>query len=199
MKKLASVLLIAGCMVIIMFSASILSFSKKNELVQTDAAIVLGAAAYGDKPSPVFEERIKHGIWLYEEGYVEKLIFTGGKAEEEDKAESEVAKTYTLDKGVPEEDILIETVSTSTEGNILYAKDIGEREGFKTYTLVSDPFHMKRASLLANRMDLRTYSSPTQTSAYQSIETEVPFFLRELFSLMGETVMYPVKTFTIEA
>lgn len=41
-------------------------FSSKNQLIKTDAAIVLGAAAWGDEPSPVFRERINHAIWLYE-------------------------------------------------------------------------------------------------------------------------------------
>lgn len=60
---------------------SIWSFSNENQLVKTDAAVVLGAAIWGDAPSPVFEERINHAIWLYQHDYVNFLIFTGGKGD----------------------------------------------------------------------------------------------------------------------
>lgn len=67
-------------LVFVSYSAfSIWSFSDKVQLVKTDVAVVLGAAAWGDEPSPVLRERINHSIWLYENGYVDKIIFTGGK------------------------------------------------------------------------------------------------------------------------
>lgn len=53
---------------------SIWTFSNKNQLVKTDAAVVLGAAAWGGEPSPVLRERINHSIWLYENGYVKKKL-----------------------------------------------------------------------------------------------------------------------------
>ena len=59
---------------------SIFYFSTIDQKRPADAAIVLGAAAWYKRPSPVFEERIRHGIWLYQNGYVSKLIMTGGKS-----------------------------------------------------------------------------------------------------------------------
>jgi len=64
-------------------------------------AIVLGAGIYDDEPSPVFRERINHSIWLYENGYVDKLLFTGGKGESENYTESSVAKKYAIEHSVP--------------------------------------------------------------------------------------------------
>lgn len=55
-------------------AVSITLYSKKSELIHADAAIVLGAAVWGKEPSPVFRERILHGIWLYDNGYVDFLI-----------------------------------------------------------------------------------------------------------------------------
>ena len=55
-------------------------YAGVDETRAADAAIVLGAAAYESGPSPVYTERLNHGIWLYQQGYVQKLILTGGTA-----------------------------------------------------------------------------------------------------------------------
>lgn len=161
------------------------TFTGDANLHHTDAAIVLGAAAYYNQPSPVFKERIKHGLKLYEEGYVDKLIFTGGKGEGAPYAEAEVAKMYAMDQGVPEEDIFIETSSKITEENLKNAKRIGQENGLDTFTIVSDPFHTKRSVAMAKHMEINAVASPTQTSAYKSLETKLPFFFREWAVYLG--------------
>ncbi len=164
---------------------SIWSFANKMELEQSDAAAVLGAASWGDKPSPVFRERINHAIWLYENGYVSKLIFTGGKGNGAKLAESEVAKVYAMKQGVRENDILIETNSKMTEENLEEVKKIAINEEIKTLTIVSDPLHMKRAIAIAHHLDLKVYSAPTQSSEYKSLKTKVPFLIKEMFYYIG--------------
>jgi len=149
--------------------------------MKTDAAIVLGAAVWGGQPSPVFQERINHGIQLYTNGYTQKLIFTGGKEGTHQFAESEVARLYALEHGVRDEDILIETESRITEENLKNAYKLGIGKGLHTFLIVSDPLHMKRAMTIAEDLGIEAYPSPTQSTAYRSWETKLPFFLRELF------------------
>ncbi|HQN39520.1 MAG TPA: ElyC/SanA/YdcF family protein, partial [Thermoanaerobaculia bacterium] len=67
------------------------------------AAVVLSAAIYGARPSPVFEERIKHAIDLYHTGRVRRIVFTGGVAPGAVRAEAAVARAYALGRGVPPE------------------------------------------------------------------------------------------------
>ncbi|MGO4890578.1 YdcF family protein [Anaerobacillus sp. MEB173] len=167
---------------------SIWSYAEYNQLTKADAAIVLGAAAWGDEPSPVFRERINHSIWLYENGYVDKIIFTGGKGEGDKYSESEVARKYALKHHVRGEDIFIETKSKITEENFKYAKEIGFANNLKTFIIVSDPLHMKRATLIAKNFGMEVYSSPTPSSAYQSKGSKIPFFCRELFFYLGYKV-----------
>ena len=57
---------------------AIWNYADIDETQFADVAIVLGASVWDDEPSPVFLERINHGIWLYENAYVDALIFTGG-------------------------------------------------------------------------------------------------------------------------
>ncbi|PFA66819.1 multidrug MFS transporter [Bacillus sp. AFS015802] len=188
----------AGIVVIfisfISYSAfSIWSFSTNIQLVKTDAAVVLGAAAWDGEPSPVLRERINHAIWLYENDYVEKIIFTGGKDKGDKYAESEVAREYAIKNNIDPADILIETKSKITEENLKYAHQIAIKEDLNTFTIVSDPLHMKRAILMAKNTGMNVYSSPTQSSVYKTWDTKVPFFLRELFFYIGYIFSLPFR------
>lgn len=178
MKRLLKLLFWIGVLYVAYIGYSIWTF-EGEETHNTDAAIVLGAAAYHDKPSPVLRERVNHAVKLYKKGDVDHIIFTGGKGEGAPFAESEVARDYAVELGVPKQDTFVDMTSKITEGNIINAKLIGQEQGFEDYTVVSDPLHMKRSMAIANQINLDSEASPTTTSAYQTLETRVPFFLRE--------------------
>ena len=175
------------------FAFSIWNFSDEVELFKTDVAVVLGAAAWDDGPSPVLRERINHSIWLYENDYVDKIIFTGGKGKGNKYAESEVARDYAIKNNVNSDDILIETKSRITEENLKYAYEIAVEKNFNTFTIVSDPLHMKRAILMAKNTGMEAYSSPTQSSVYTTLNSQIPFFLRELFFYIGYIFSLPFR------
>ncbi len=170
---------------ILIHTWQIVSYSRKNELQEADVAIVLGAGVIGKEPSPVFVERIRHGIWLYENGYVRALIMTGGYGEDALCSEAYAAKTYAVSQGVPEEDIYIEEKSRITQENICYAKELMTEHGFTDALVVSDPLHMKRAMLMAADYGLEAYTSPTPTTRFISPKTKLPFLARELFFYSG--------------
>ncbi len=186
--------IIVTFLIFIAYSAlSIWSFSGKVQLVKTDVAVVLGAAAWDDEPSPVLRERINHAIWLYENEYIDKILFTGGKGKGDKFAESEVARNYAIQNDVSSEDILIETKSKITEENLRYAYDIAIEKNFKTFTVISDPLHMKRAMLMAEKTGMEAYSSPTQSSVYKTLDSKIPFFFRELFFYIGYILSLPFR------
>lgn len=163
----------------------ICEYSKHNETRKAEAAIILGAAVWGEEPSPVFRERINHGIWLYQQGYVEKLLMTGGYSEGNTLSDAEVAKNYAITKGIPTEDILIETQSVITAENLYYAKIIMEEYHIKQVLIVSDPLHMKRSMLMAEDLDIEAFSSPTPTTRYTGLKAKSKFLARELFFYIG--------------
>ncbi|MFD2682675.1 YdcF family protein [Bacillus seohaeanensis] len=191
--KTALIVVVLFLLFICYSAYGIWSFADKNQLVKTDAAIVLGAATLRDKPSPVLRERINHSIWLYENHYVDKLIFTGGKGDDDTFAESEVARMYAIKNNVNSEDIFIETKSKITEENLQYAKGIAVKNDMNSFTIVSDPLHMKRAMLMAEDLDMEVYSSPTPSSVYKSFTTKLPFFFRELFFYVGYIITLPFR------
>lgn len=178
-----------GSLGTVLATVSIVQYSKLDEKTPCDAAIVLGAATINGEVSPVYRERLNHGIRLYENGYVDYLIMTGGIGEGESVSEASAAKQYAISKGVPEEVILIEEKSTITEENLENAKAIMEEYSLDTAIIVSDPLHMKRAMLMADDYGITAYSSPTPTSMYKSSKTKIPFLAREVFFYVGYSVV----------
>lgn len=175
---------------------SIWNYGKLDEKCSADVAIVLGAGTQNDEVTPVFRERLNHGIWLYENGYVKKLILTGGYGEGNEHSDAYVAQMYVEEQGVPAADIRIEETSTITQENIENAKAIMDDENYTTAILVSDPLHMKRSMLMAEDYGIEAYSSPTPTTRYISLKSKLPFLARELFFYVGYKVyrLFPDET-----
>ena len=184
-------LLIAFLIVLytIIAAVQIVQYGKLDSKTKCDVAIVLGAATSGEEVSPVYRERINHGIWLYENGYVNYLVLTGGVGEGNEKSDAFVAKQYAVENGVPEQAILIEEQSTITEENLEYAKAIMDAHAMDTAIIVSDPLHMKRAMRMAADYGITAYSSPTPTTMYRSLKTQIPFLARELFFYVGYSIV----------
>ncbi|MGB1241915.1 MAG: YdcF family protein [Chitinophagales bacterium] len=155
----------------------------------SDVAIVLGAGTNNGELSPVFRERINHGIYLLKNGKVKCLIFTGGFGKNQILSDSHCAKIYALKKGVSEHKILVEEKSTITFINLKEAKKIMKSNHLETALIVSDPYHMKRSMRMANKLNLKTKPSPTPTTMYQSWQPKFK-------SLMYESFYYSIGVIT---
>lgn len=168
---------------------SVYSYAKKNEPCAADVAVVLGAAVFDNIPSPVFEERINHAANLYRENEIKKIIFTGRKAPEDTLSEADAAKGYALQLGVSTDDILLETDSWTTYTNLVNTKKIIEENGFGKVMIISDPLHLKRASLMARGLDMAACTSGTPTTRYRSPSRVIPFLLRESYFYLQHFVV----------
>ncbi len=161
--------------------ASIYLYASESSPLSADAAIVLGAAEYNNKPSPVLKQRIEHAVGLYHNGRVKAIIFTGGSGKGSPFQESEVARAYAVERGVPAERTYTERVSRVTYANLKEAREIARNEGFSSFLIVSDPLHMRRAVRMAQDVGLHARPSPTPTSQFKSWRTKGPFLLRETY------------------
>jgi len=164
---------------------SIWNYKNIDEKQSADVAIILGAGTYNNKVSPVFKERLNHGIWLYKNNYVKKLIFTGGIGKNNNYSDSFIAKQYAVKLGIPENDILIEETSTITQGNLENTKLIMEENSYYSAIIVSDPLHMKRSMLIAKDYGIVAFSSPTLTTRYISMDKKLAFLIREEIFYIG--------------
>ena len=188
--RLISLFLVLSILFYLIFTAiSIVSYGKTDGKANSDVAIVLGAGTSNGEVSPIYRERINHGIWLYENDYVDYLILTGGIGEGNNASDAYIAKQYALSKSVPEQAIFIEEKSTITEENLENAKAIMDENSFDTAIIVSDPLHMKRAMLMAGDYGIDACSSPTPTTMYRSFKTKIPFLAREEFFYIGYSIV----------
>ncbi|WP_226584805.1 YdcF family protein [Microseira wollei] len=162
-------------------SVSIYIYGTQQNEIKADAAIVLGAAVWGNQPSPVFRERINHAIQLYKTGKVQRIIFTGGVGNSNETAEAIVAKNYAFAQKIPATNILIETSSRTTHQNLKNAKIVANNRRLTKFLIVSDPLHMKRSVLMARDLGLNAYPSPTPTTRYRSLNGQLGFLARETY------------------
>ena len=190
-KRVATVgkVVVATLVIVIVFIAvSIYRYGHTSTDVKADAAIVLGAAVWGEQVSPVFRERINHAIDLYRQGKVRKIIFTGGQGNKDEETEAVAAREYAIRSGIPNQDIFIEQSSHTTYENVLYAKQVADAHGLKKVLIVSDPLHMKRAVAMARNIGLDAYPSPTPTTMYQGWRSQMGSLAHETYYYIGYLV-----------
>ncbi|MBX3058794.1 MAG: YdcF family protein [Anaerolineae bacterium] len=179
-KRLSLMLGVLATAVLTGIALDVYRFSLRDETRPADAAIVLGAAVYGERPSPIFRERINHAIRLYQEGHVQHIIFTGGVGHRDELAEAEVGRNYALARGVPATAVLIEITSTNTQENLANAQIVAAENGLTSFLIVSTPYHMRRALAIADDLGMAAYSSPTRTIRWISPLTQTLSFTREV-------------------
>ncbi len=160
--------------------------SGQEELQPADAIVVLGAAQWNGRPSPVFQARLDRAIALYHEGYAPLLVLTGGSLPADAPSEAAVGREYALSQGVPPQAILLEDHSHTTAENLRGAWELLAPRGARTILLVSDPFHMARARLIAGNLGFTTYPAPTHTSPISNRPPEeASYVLREALALLA--------------
>lgn len=163
-------------------------YSKTTSTMQADAAIVLGAAVWGNRPSPVYRERLEEALALYKNHRVRYLVFTGGTPELGYPSEGEVGQRFALRQGVPASAILYEEASHSTWQNLSNAQLLLSPLHAQWVLLVSDPLHMRRAVAMAEELGLHAAPSPTPSSRFHSILTRGKFLWRETWLYLGYTL-----------
>jgi uncharacterized SAM-binding protein YcdF (DUF218 family) len=137
---------------------------NRDERPAADAIVVMGAAQYDGRPSPVFAARLDHAIDLYHAGVAPILIVTGGKAEGDRTTEAASARDYATRRDVPDEAILAEDQSRTTLQSIRGVAGLMRDHGLETAVFVSDPSHMLRVLRMASDQGITGYGSPTRTS-----------------------------------
>ncbi|HYO44033.1 MAG TPA: YdcF family protein [Candidatus Limnocylindrales bacterium] len=135
-----------------------------DEQRPADAIVVLGAAQYDGRPSPVFEARLEHAVSLWKAGLAKAFIVTGGKLPGDRTTEAAVAREYAIANGVPAEAIFGEDEAHNTLASLATVAAEMERRGMSSAVFVSDPTHMLRVLRIADDLGIDAYGSPTTTS-----------------------------------
>ncbi len=151
-----------GVLFVVLTFVQVWHQSRQDEARLVDAIVVLGAAQYDGRPSPVLEARLVAALELYEQGLAPLIVTTGSNQAGDRFTQGYAGFRYLRDQGVPEDDLLVVVDGTNTyeelsaTANALFLGDLGS-----TVLLVSDPYHALRAKEIAREVGLDPYFSPT--------------------------------------
>ena len=150
----------------------ILYAGGRPNVQNADAILVLGAAQWNGKPSPVFKARLDHAIELYRQQRAPYLVLTGGVGRGDTLSEGEVALRYALRNGVEAGHILVERDGLTTAESMKAAALLMEASGLHSAIIVSDSYHMLRVELLARRVGIKPYRAPAPNSPIDRSNSE---------------------------
>ena len=143
---------------------AVVAWGNRNRARPSDAIVVLGAAQYWGRPSPVLRARLDHAVELWRRRMAPRLVLTGGVGVGDTTSEAAVSRKYVMTRGIPDSAILLETTGRTTQESLRSVAGMLRSRKEKSVILVSDPFHMLRLDILARRFGLVPYTSPTRTS-----------------------------------
>ena len=143
-----------------------------------DVIIVLGAAEYRGKPSPVLKARLDHALWLYYQKMSPRILTTGGSGGDPVFTEADVSRDYFVRRGIPSEAIIVEDEGATTMQSTATAGEIMRRMGLKSCIVVSDGYHIFRPKKMLEFRGLEVYGSPRPTVP-QGSWREKGLFLRQ--------------------
>ncbi len=158
---------IGGLLVVLAAGAATLRIwhqGTTDEQRPVDAIVVLGAAQYDGRPSPVFEARLEHAVQLWHTGIADAFVVTGGKLAGDRTTEAAVARAYAIEHGVPATAIFGEDTAHNTLTSLRAVNDLLGERGMTSAVFVSDPTHMLRVLRIADDLGIDAYGSPTTTS-----------------------------------
>ncbi|MFI5232307.1 MAG: YdcF family protein [Gemmatimonadales bacterium] len=169
--------------------AAVLTWALEDDARKADAIVVMGAAQYKGKPSPVLRMRLDHALALWQRGLASRLVLTGGIGEGDTVSEAEVSRAYVMAHGVPDSAILLENDGRTSAQSLRAAADLLHEQELRTAIVVSDPFHMLRLEILGRRYGIDPYTSPALPGP------GAPHLLRRWGNLMAESIKAPLAIF----
>ena len=137
--------------------------SETDEVRPADVIVVLGAAEYRGRPSPVLQARLNHALFLYLQKMAPRILTTGGAGGDPSFTEGDVGRAYLSQRGVPSEAILVEDEGSSTVESTAAAAEIMQRMNLKSCIVVSDGYHIYRVKKMLESHGVEVYGSPRPT------------------------------------
>jgi len=135
--------------------------SRRDDARPADAIVVMGAAQYNCRPSPVLEERLQHALDLYQSGIAGTIVVTGGKQEGDRCTEATAGAEYLMANGVPEADLLRENQGANSWESLAAAARILRDRDMTRAVLVTDGYHALRVEAIADELGLDAVVSPS--------------------------------------
>ncbi len=189
---LALTLLYVGVTFVLVYRAS-----RHDGARAADAIVVLGAAQYDGRPSLVLRDRLDHALELYEAGYAQHIVVTGGRREGDRFTEAAAGYRYLRDRGVPDEHLLQEVQGRSSYESLAATARFLKDLDLTSVVLVTDGYHAYRVRAIARETGLDATVSPADSRL--SASSELRHLLRETAAASVGRIIGWNRLFRIDA
>lgn len=176
---------------VLITSLRIVREADKQELHPADAIVVFGAAEYAGHPSPVLRARLDHGYDLFKSGLAPVVITTGGAAADPSFSEGGVGRDYLMHRGIPERNLIAETMGTDTAHSAERVGVILRANGMHSCLAVSDEYHVFRIKKLLQHEKIQVYVAPRPGSRPRSRWQRMIAVLREAVGYLAWRMNVP--------
>jgi uncharacterized SAM-binding protein YcdF (DUF218 family) len=157
---------------------------EASRVDHADAIVVLGAAQYNGRPSPVFAARLDHALNMFNNGFSDRIIVAGGGRAGDIFTEGEAGREYLMQQGVPSESVNASERGTTTVESLRAVAELMRTDGLDSAFLVSDPWHNLRVRRMARDLGITAYVSATGASAARTQETRLSGYTRETLAYL---------------
>ena len=155
-----------------------------DEARPSDVIVVLGAAEYRGKPSPVLRARLEHALDLYRRGIAPRILTTGGSGGDPIFTESDVGRAWLIQRGVPSEAIIVEQEGESTAQSLSAVTEIMRRMRLNSCVVVSDGYHIYRVKRMLQFKGLTVYGSPRKEKVQEGWHEQWNYFKQAIGYLL---------------
>jgi uncharacterized SAM-binding protein YcdF (DUF218 family) len=164
---------------------------EASRVDHADVILVLGAAQYGGRPSPVFESRLRHAAHLYRQEFAGFIVVLGANQPGDVSTEGDAGRNWLLaNEDVPEENVFASPKGNTTLESLEAAAEFMRQRGLRTAFLVSDPWHNLRIRRMARDLGIQAYVSATGASAARTQWTRLGGYTRETFGYLYYRVFH---------
>ena len=171
MKRVAQLLALVLCVGSLYVGLTVFEVwrvGRTQSTAQVDAIVVMGAAQYDGVPSPLLKARLMHAFDLWEQKIAPRIVLTGGNKPGDRYTEASASAIFLRQQGVPQEELLQESLSRSTYEALRNVRDLVKNDanfaGIERIVIVTDPFHELRSRLTAQEMNFEATTSSSSNS-----------------------------------
>ncbi|MFM1654068.1 YdcF family protein [Brevibacillus sp. B_LB10_24] len=180
MKKIT---LRIACLMLIWFVVHVIAISidgLTDEKQQVDAGVVLGNKVETDgRPSERLRYRLEKAVELYQDGYFPYIIVSGGVGAE-GFDEAKVMKQYLVQKGIPSDKILTDSMGVNSMMTAQNTRKIADDMGLESVMVITQFYHISRTKLAFSKLGFaEVYSAHANY-----------FEVRDVYSLFREFFAY---------
>lgn len=175
--------LLAAAAVTAYAALRVVATARSDDRTPTDAIVVLGAAQFWGRPSPVLEARLQHAVELYDLGVADRIITVGANQPGDRTTEADAGRDWLVAHGVPATAVVAVPDGHDTLGSLEAAARVMADRGWSSATIVTDPAHVARSMAMADALGLTAHGSPTTAGAGSSLTAE--YVARETLGLLS--------------